>query len=130
MTNKAFQLSEKQLQLFADLSRPSDVAKNNKAETLLPFAKEPAARTEPTFAHVDDPPLRIYKNNYDQPPVSHSSRANCVIRAEGWAESVRKAKEEGWADQRYLGALKASPSTGKNTSLSKDDQPVMDKKES
>ena len=128
MTNKAFQLSEKQLQLFADLSRPSDAAKNNKAKTLLPFAKEPAARTEFTFAHVDDAPLRIYKNDYDQPPVSHSPRANCVIRGEEWDESVREAREKGWAGQRYLGALKASPSKAKNTSLSTDDQPSMDNK--
>lgn len=128
MTNKAFQLSEKQLQGFADLSRPSDAAKNIRAETLLPFAKEPAARTESTIAHVEDPPLRIYKNKYDQRPVSHSPRPNCVIRDEGWAESVREAKEKGWADQRYLGAFKTSPSTGKNPSLPKDDQPFVDKK--
>lgn len=48
-TSQDFQLSEKQLQDFADLSRPGDAATNIGAETLLPFAQEPAARTELTF---------------------------------------------------------------------------------
>ena len=130
-TRQAFQLSEKQLLFFADLSRPSDAARNIRAETLFPFAQEPAARTELTFTRVGDPPLSIYKNKYDQPPVSHElQHPQCVIRYEGPDKSVREAREEGWADERfahYFGALKTSPSTEKNASLSKDDQPSADK---
>ena len=135
---KAFQLSGKQLHCFADLSRPGDAAKTNGAETLLPFPQEPGARTELTFVHVVDPPLRIYKNEYDQPPVSHYPRhRNCVrIRSQDGGtrvstrEALEIAKKKGWLDERrphQLGALKVPPSTEENTSLSKDDQPSKDK---
>ena len=136
-TSEAFQLSEEQLQGFADLSRPDDdAAKTIGAETLLPFAQEPAARTELTFGHVEDPPLRIYKNEYDQPPVSYyPRRRRCVRRQDELPVSVREAleiiKSKGWLDQRralQAAALQVSPSTDTNALLSQDDQPSVDKK--
>ena len=132
-TRQAFQLSEKQLQCFADLSKSGNVARTIRAETFLPFAQEPAARTEPTFARVGNPPLRIYKNKYDQPPVSHELQLpNCVIRYEGRAKSFREAMGEGWADQRsahYFGGPKTSPSTEKHTSMSEEDHSSVDTKD-
>ena len=127
-TSQAFQLSEKQLECLVDLSRPGDPAKNIGAESLLPFTQEPGARTEPTFAHVEDLPLRIYKNKYDQPPVSYLPKSHkCVyFDEEGSAASVREAKERGWVDQRYAHEFGISPSTEKNA---KDDQPSMDEKD-
>ena len=138
---QAFQLSEKQLECFADLSRPGDVPNTIGAETLLPFAQEPAARTELTYAHVMDPPLRIYKNEYDQPPVSHYPRhRNCVrtpSKDEGTLVSICEAldilKKNEWLDQgrpHSLEALKASMLAEQNNSLSKNDQPSMDINES
>lgn len=127
-TSYAFQLSETQLQCFTDLSRPGDPAKNIGAETLLPFAQGPAARTELTFAHVEDPPLRIYKNEYDQPPVSHYPRRRRCVKSQdelpvSVCEALEIAKKRGWLDQRQV-----SPSTEKNAPLSKDDQPSVDEK--
>ena len=135
-TSQAFQISEKQLQDFADLSRPGDAAKTIGAETLLPFAQEPAARTELTFGHVEDPPLRIYKNEYDQPPVSYyPRRRRCVRRQDELPVSVREAleiiKSKGWLDRRralQAAALQVPPSTDTNALLSQDDQPSVDKK--
>lgn len=78
--SSAFQLSERQLQDFADLSRASDVDGSVGADTLLPFSKELNARVEPTFVHVGEGPLRIYKNEYDKPPVMLTpKRPSCVI---------------------------------------------------
>lgn len=135
-TSYAFQLSEKQLQCFADLSTPGDAVKTIEAETLLPFTQEPAARTELTFDHVEGPPLRIYKNKYDQPPVSHYPRRRKCVRTQddGLAVSVDEAleiiKKSGWLEQRRADQLaaKASPSTEKDAPLSEDDQPSVDKK--
>ena len=86
-----------------------------------------AARTEPTFAHVEDPPLRIYKDKYNQPPVSYLPKYHkCVFfDEEGRASSVREAKERGWVDQRYAHEFGISPE--KDATLSEDDQPLMDK---
>lgn len=95
----AFQLSEIQLQDFADLSRASDVDGSVGADTRLPFFKELNARIEPTFVRVGEAPLRIYKNEYDKYPVSFiPKRPSCVItegdpRAASMKEAMRFIKE-------------------------------------
>ncbi len=128
-TSQAFQLSEKQLQCFLNPSRPGNAAKSNGAETLLTlllFAQEPTAHTELTFIHVANPPLRIYKNEYDQPPVSHYPRhRNCVrTRSQDGGtristrEALEIAKRKGWLDEgrsHQLGSLKVSMSTEETT---------------
>ncbi|CAF9935560.1 MAG: hypothetical protein ALECFALPRED_006476 [Alectoria fallacina] len=102
-TADAFHLSENQLKCFANLGRAGDVAKIAGAETVLPFAKEPDARIEPTFVRAGEAPLRIYKNEYDKPPVSHlpAYEEKCVKTGdEGlgvlFDEAMRIVKEKGW----------------------------------
>lgn len=82
----AFQLSEKQLKSFAD------------GDTVLPFAKEPDARTEPTYVRVGEAPLRFYKNEYDKQPVSYLPEVpSCVIMDDERMENAMKIVEEnGW----------------------------------
>ena len=134
-TSRAFQLSEKQLQCFADLRRPGDPAKNIGAETTLPpFVQEPAARTELIVVTAGEPPLRIYKNEYDQPPVTlYPKRRKCVNRqlpvsVPETMDIARKRERMDQARTHHFGPLPVSPSTGKNAPLSKDDQPSADKK--
>lgn len=79
----AFQLSEKQLKCFADLGIAGGAAKIAGAGTVLPFAKDLGARMELTFEEAWEGPLRIYKNEYDIPPVSYCPQSTgCVIRQE------------------------------------------------
>lgn len=79
----AFQLSEQQLQSFAGLGIPGNVDKPANAETILPFVKRSDARTEPTFVRLGEEPLRIYKNDYDKPPISPIPRKpSCIIKAD------------------------------------------------
>lgn len=97
-TAHAFQLSEKQLKSFVNLGIAGDVAKIAGAETVLPFAKEPDARTELTFIRLGEAPLRIYKNEYDKPPVSHVPLCSgCVRRPdERFEKAMRIVEEKGW----------------------------------
>lgn len=101
----AFQLSQKQLKCFADLGTAGDPVKLAGAETILPFVEEPDARTEPTFIMEGEAPLRIYKNEYDKPPVSYPLfDSNCVIRAgtergKKIDEAMKIVKENGWDKQ-------------------------------
>ena len=109
----AFQLSDRQLQDFADLSRVSDADGSIGAGTLLPFSKELNARIEPTFTRKGEAPLRIYKNEYDKYPVSLlPKRPNCVIteddpRGASMKELMKTIKEKGW-DTLYR-PVQASP---------------------
>lgn len=48
------------------------------AGALLPFAKEPDARTEITWTWAGEKPLRIYKNDYDRHPPMTIPKMNCV----------------------------------------------------
>ncbi|KAF6227183.1 hypothetical protein HO133_008625 [Letharia lupina] len=99
---RAYQLSEQQLKSFADLGIAGDAAKSAGAETVLPFAKEPDARTELTFAKVGKAPLRIYKNEYDQPPVSYLPEdPGCVKMGDGesgakFDDLMKFVQEKGW----------------------------------
>lgn len=110
--NHAFQLSENQLQGFANLGIADNAAGIAGAETLLPFAKNPDARTELTFARAGQAPLRIYKNEYDRPPFSYVPlQQNCVIRHdEGLEEALRVIKENGWDKETYEELFQAQPS--------------------
>ena len=97
---RAFQLSETQLRSFAALGRVGSTAKSVDAKTVLPFAKEVDARNEPTFVLWGEPPLRIYKNEYDQPTVAFPNRPRCLIKKgePGFAsmdETMRIVKEKG-----------------------------------
>lgn len=118
-SSRAFQLSVGQLESFANLGRPIDAARSADAETVLPFAKEANARTELTFGSEGEPPLRIYKNEYDTPPFSPLPvRSSCVIRtgdprAPSWEETMNIMKEKG--------RVKESSSQGNAASSSKDD---------
>ena len=101
-------LSDAQLQLFADLGGAGSAAAHHPtgpvgAESFVPFAREPAARTEPTFATLGEGPLRIYKNEYDQRPVMFPPRRSCVNRPEDGMvvkidEALAIAKAKGWLD--------------------------------
>ena len=97
-TDDAFQLSEKQLKIFADLGIAGGTANSANAETILPFTKEPDARVEPTFATMGEAPLRIYKNEYDKPPAPfYPKRMNCVITAdERFDRAMKIIEEKGW----------------------------------
>ena len=97
-TSQAFQLSEKQLNSFADLGAADDVANIPYADTVLPFATEPDARTELTFVKVGEAPLRIYKNEYDKQPVSWLPEySSCVITEDERMEKAMKiVQENGW----------------------------------
>ncbi len=103
----AFQLSEKQLQDFADLSRASDADGSVDVDALLPFSKELNARIEPTFVSVGEAPLRIYKNEYDKHPVSFiPKRPSCVIteddpRGASMKEVMKAIKEKGWDSRSF-----------------------------
>ena len=98
----AFQLSEKQLKCIASLGNAGYAAKTAKAETIFPFSKEPSARTEPTFVYRGEPPLRIYKNVYDQQPVEIiPMNHNCVItqdseEGKSFNETMNIIKGKGW----------------------------------
>ena len=98
---RAFQLSENQLKCFAKLGIADDAAKLANTETVLPFAKEIDARTELTFVREGEAPLRIYKNEYDRPPVSYApSNQNCVITHDERLENAMKiVQEKGWNKQ-------------------------------
>ena len=89
-TSSTFQLSEIPIAHFAGLK---DLG--NPAETVLSFAKEPDTRTEKTVVRVVEVPLRIYKIEYDKPPVSHwLARSSCVVRqGDPGAASFDKAME-------------------------------------
>lgn len=70
---------------------------------MLPFAKDADARTELTFVKLGEPPLRIYKNEYDKPPASLLPEPCLVImqddttgRYERLDEMIRTVKENGW----------------------------------
>ena len=91
----AFQLSEKQLKRFASLGVAGNAATFAGAETVLPFAKESDARTELTFGKAGEAPLRIYKNEYDQPPVSYLPEGgSCVITQDDRLEKAMKFVQE------------------------------------
>ena len=93
-STQAFQLSDTQLEHFAQLRQAHDVAKGVSAETLLPFTKEPNARVEPTNVEMGQPPLRIFKNEYDKPrPMLPLPKRKCVIRG-GDKNDPRAAKME------------------------------------
>ena len=126
-THDAFQLSEKQLKSFADLGIADGVANIPCVDTVLPFAKESDARTELTFGRVGEAPLRIYKNEYDKPPVSYLEEVpSCVIPADDIRmEKVMKIVEENGWDKEPLtyppfpGFLQANVFPG-NANLSRD----------
>ena len=74
----AFQLSAQQIAHFSSLRKFEDNANLSDAESLLPFTREPDAHSERTWTRRGDPPLRIYKNNYDRVPPE--TRFRCVAR--------------------------------------------------
>ena len=88
----AFQLSEKQLESFTSLGTRGGAVDG--AVTVIPFVKEPNARTEPTFVTDGNTPLRIYKNEYDKQEVFWWLRqSRCVIR-QGDKSDPRAAQME------------------------------------
>ena len=92
-TVNAFQLSENQLKSFADLGTTGETVKTVGAENVLPFVKEPDARTELTFVRAGQAPLRIYKNEYDMPPIEESG---CVVTEdERYERAMKIVQEEG-----------------------------------
>lgn len=59
----------------------------------LPFPREPDAHIEATFARVGEPPLRIYKNEYDKQPTCYTpARPSCT---EGHGQLVSFDEESG-----------------------------------
>ena len=98
----AFQLSEKQLASFSDLGITGGAARGIDPQSLLPFAKEDNARTEPTFVRSGEAPLRIYKNDYDMQPIAYiTEEPPCVIReddprAAPLEKAMKFVEENGW----------------------------------
>lgn len=116
-TAYAFQLSIEQLECFADLGITGNAAETAGAETVLPFAKEPNARTELTFVKVGKAPLCIYKNEYDKPPVSYlPDDPGCVkMGDEGvgqkFDEAMKFVQENGWdKESTYPALFQSQPS--------------------
>ena len=68
-TTSAFQLTDQQLESFASLGIGDKAARTPSVATVIPFVKEPIARTEHTYVTNRNIPLRIYKNEYDKQPV-------------------------------------------------------------
>ncbi|KAL9133230.1 MAG: hypothetical protein Q9175_005589, partial [Cornicularia normoerica] len=114
----AFQLSINQLKYFADLGTAGDAAKIAGAETVLPLAKEPDARIGFTFVGAVETPLRIYKNEYDKPPLSYlQAHSSCMKRqderlAVSFDEAMKIVKENGWDKEprTYAALLQDRPS--------------------
>ena len=80
-TTSAFQLSDKQLKSFASLGTADKAARAPDAVTVIPFVKEKFTRTEHTYVTNQSTPLRIYKNEYDKPPVCPwLMSTKCVVR--------------------------------------------------
>ena len=78
--SSAFQLSENQLKSLANLGSAGGASTPASAETILPFAKEQDARTEFIISELGRPPVRIYKNDYDQQPATVlPPRQSCVV---------------------------------------------------
>lgn len=130
-----FQLSEKQLGNFAGLKE-----KGATAEIVLPFAEEAGVRTESPVVRVGEGPLRIYKNEYDKPPVSHwPVRSSCVIKEgdPGFAsfeKAIETIEEKGWdkGPGTASGALQPPPSLGSAHPTAEDaskDDPLLASKE-
>ena len=133
-TDQAFQLSQNQLKYFADLGTAGDPVELARAETILPFVKEPNARTEPTFTMEGEAPLRIYKNEYDKPLVSYPPMlSNCVIR-KGTEEGMKMEKTMKFVQDKYPALFqdRPSPQDAKSArdgaSSSKDVSPSANKK--
>lgn len=113
------------------------------AETVLPFAKGADARTELTFGRVGEAPLRIYKNEYDKPPVSYwPAPSSCVIKEgdPGFAsfeKAIETIKEKGWdkGPRTASGILQSQPSLGiahptaEDASSSSKDDPLLASKD-
>lgn len=107
-TSYAFQLSENQLKSFVDLGITGEAVKIPGAENVLPFAKDPDARTEPTYVTAGEAPLRIYKNEYDMPPIEYApEESGCVVlEDERYERAMRIVKEEGlWKHARRYPAI-------------------------
>ncbi|CAD6593633.1 MAG: hypothetical protein ASARMPREDX12_007362 [Alectoria sarmentosa] len=133
-TSRAFQLSKEQLQHFAQLHKADDTVKDPNADDVLPFTKQLDARTELTYREVGQPPLRIYKNEYDmQPDELLPAYPSCVVhygdkndpRAVIWEETEAETmklieqSERDRASRRDASSReKASPSSSKDDSSS------------
>ena len=108
-TARAFELSDEQLKSFANLGAAGHGAQSVNAETVLPFAKNPDARTELTFGIIGEAPLRIYKNKYDAQPDEAPDMPSCVVRegdelAERAEKAMKFAEESGWIEEARLNA--------------------------
>ena len=140
----AFQLSEKQLSSFSDLGMTGGAARGIDPQSLLPFAKGHNARTEPTVIRNGEAPLRIYKNDYDKPPVAYiTEQPRCVIteddpRAASLENAMNIVEENGWNRAptnpqmvpQYGQSLRDILCPGDDSaSSSKDDAPPANKKD-
>ena len=64
------------------------------ARDVLPFAQEADTHFENTWVRAGEPPLRIYKNDYDKPPVSYvPDHPSCRI---SFDETWKIIEEKGW----------------------------------
>lgn len=64
------------------------------ARDVLPFTQEADAHLEYTFVRAGEPPLRIYKNDYDKQPTSYiPERPSCRIPFD---EAWKIIEEKGW----------------------------------
>lgn len=134
---EAFQLSQNQLTDFMNLGRAGDSVTKSNAETVIPFNKEPDARTEYTSTRVGEPPLRIYKNEYDKPPTSlWPKRPSCIIkrgdpRAAYIEETIKMVEEKGWDKHHPNGLSLRDAFSPANASFSspKEDPPSVNEKD-
>lgn len=125
---------------------PDAAAKPSSAGAILPFAKEPDARTELAYVKAGEGPLRIYKNDYDKPPTAYISKeSDCVFReddkrAAPIEETIKRLKEGYYQDAlaadpnpsasqiSFYGAATGVAEQTPSSSSSKDDAPSADKK--
>ena len=86
------------------LSNSAGVAQTPAAGNPLPFTKEAGARIENTWVRAGEAPLRIYKNEYDKPPVSYRPEPpRCVISQDTWFPRTDKEHEwDGLDSQKHI----------------------------
>lgn len=119
------------------MRKADDTVEDPDADVLLPFAKEPDARTEITYREVGQAPLRIYKNDYDMEPDELLSAQHCVVkygdkndpRAVRWEETEAETMKLIEQSERDLASRRdASSRTNASPSSSKDDPSSPNKK--
>lgn len=120
------------------MHKADDTVKDPDADVLLPFTKEPDARTKLTYREVGQASLRIYKNEYDmQPDELLPAYPRCVVnygdkndpRAVRWEETEAETMKLIEQSERDRASRRdASSRANGSPSFAKDDSSSANKK--